>query len=321
MKPNHLTFIRFPFFMCLHLRLAKTEVVDIGLDDAEGVGVTHTALPALNNDNGLALVENVEGNGVAETPLDATINILLPVDLAKVGLGLGEKEGVDTTVKMGEPRSRIVPGDHDNGAHRAVLGDKTSGLAGGGENEDGSGVKVEGGADRGHGARFDNGDGALGQAAKLLEVADVGDGVLGLEDGLAHLTDSLVGVSTLGRLTRKHDAISTIGNSVADIADLCSGGSGVLDHGLKHLGSADDGLASNVAHGNDLLLGSKHLGGGNLDTQVATSNHNTVGLGENLSEVVETLPVLDLGNDLNVLALLAEDLTDVLDVLTATDEG
>lgn len=296
-------------------------MVDIGLNDTEGVGVTHTTLPALNNDNGLTLLENVEGNGVAETPLDATINILLPVDLAKVGLGLGEKEGVNTTVKMGEPRSGIVPGDHDNGSHRAVLGDETSRLAGGGENEDGSGVKVERGADRGHGTRLDNGDGALGQAAKLLEMADVGDGVLGLEDGLAHLTDGLVGVSTLGGLTRKHDAVSTIGNSVTNIADLSAGGPGVLDHGLEHLGSADDGLAGNVAHGNDLLLSSEHLGGGDLDTQVTTGNHDTVGLGENLSEVVETLPVLDLGDDLDVLALLAKNLTDVLDVLAATDKG
>lgn len=295
-------------------------MVDIGLDDTEGVGVTHTTLPALNNDNGFALVEDLEANAVAETPLDATINILLPVDLAKVGLGLGEKEGVDATVKVGVPRSRIVPGDHDDGAHRAVLGDEASGLAGGGENEDGSGVKVKGGADRGHGAGLDNGDGALGQAAKLLEVADVGDGVLGLKNGLAHLTDGLGGVSTLGGLTRKHDAVSTIGNSVTDIADLGSGGSGVLDHGLEHLGSADDGLAGNVAHGDDLLLGSKHLGGGDLNTQVTTGNHDTIGLGENLSKVVETLPVLDLGNNLDLLAILAKDLTNVLDVLAATDK-
>ena len=296
-------------------------MVDIGLNDTEGVGVTHTTLPALNNDNSLTFLENVEGNGVAESPLDTAINILLPVDLAKVGLGLGEKEGVDTTVKMGEPGSRVVPGDHDNGSDRAVLGDETSGLAGGGENEDGSGVEVERSADRGHGARLDNGDGALGQAAKLLEVADVGDGVLGLEDGLAHLTDGFVGVRTLGGLTRKHDAVSAIGNSVTNIADLSAGGSGVLDHGLKHLGSADDGLAGNVAHGNDLLLSSKDLSGGNLDTQVTTGNHDTVGLAENLSEVVETLPVLDLGDDLDVLALLAKDVADVLDILTATDES
>jgi hypothetical protein len=118
-----------------------------------------------------------------------------------------------------------------------------------------------------------------------------------------------------------HDTVRAVSNSVADVADLGSGGAGVLDHGLEHLGRADDGLAGNVAHGNDLLLGRKHLGGGNLDTQVTTGNHHTVGLGENLGEVVETLAVLNLGDDLDVATLLTKNLTDVLDVLASADKG
>lgn len=137
---------------------------------------------------------------------------------------------------------------------------------------------------------------------------------------LAHLADGLVGVRTLGGLTRQHDTVSTVSDGVANVANLSTSGSGVLDHALEHLGGANDGLAGNVAHGNHLLLGSKHLGGGNLDTQVTTSDHDTVSLLENLREVVQTLPVLNLGNDLDVLALLAKNLTDGLDVLATADK-
>lgn len=138
---------------------------------------------------------------------------------------------------------------------------------------------------------------------------------------LAHLPDGLVGIATLGSLTRQHHAVSAVSDGVADVANLGASGPGVLDHALKHLGGADDGLASHVAHGDHLLLGSKHLSSGNLDTEVTTGHHDAVSLAQDLGKVVETLSVLDLGNDLDVLALFAEDLPDGLDVLTAADEG
>lgn len=132
--------------------------------------------------------------------------------------------------------------------------------------------------------------------------------------------DGLVGIGTLGSLARQHDAVRTVSDGIANVANLGTSGPGVLDHALKHLSSADNGLASDVAHGNHLLLRSEHLSGGNLDTQVTTGNHDTVSLPQNLGKVVQTLSVLDLGNDLDVLALLAQDFADGLDVIGATDE-
>lgn len=149
---------------------------------------------------------------------------------------------------------------------------------------------------------------------------DVGDGVLGLETGLVHLTDGLAGVRTLGGLAGKHDTVGTVGDGVTNVADFGAGRAGVLDHRLEHLGGADNGLAGKVAHGNHLLLRSKDLGGGNLDTEITTGNHDTIGLLENVLEVVKTLTVLNLGNDLDALALGAENGADVADVLTAADE-
>lgn len=295
-------------------------MLGVSLDDSEGVGVTHAALPALDNDNGVTGGENVELESVVDGPLDSTIDILLPVNLGEVGLGLGEQEGVHATVQMGESRCCGASGDHEDGAHGSVLGKHAGRLSGGGEDNDTTGTEIEGGTDSSHSARLDSGDRSLDESAHLLEVGDVGDGVLGLETSLVHLLDSLRGVATLGCLTRKHNTVGTISDGVTDVADLSTGRAGVLDHGLEHLSSADDGLASEVAHGNELLLGSKHLSSGNLDTEITTGNHDTISGLEDLLEVVETLSVLNLGDDLNVLALLAENLTDVIDVLSAADE-
>lgn len=43
----------------------------------------------------------------------------------------------------------------------------------------------------------------------------------------------------------------------------------------NHLSSADDRLAGNVTHRNELLLRSENLGSRNLDTQITTGNHDT----------------------------------------------
>ena len=296
-------------------------MLGVSVDDAEGVSVAHTALPALNDDDGVTDCEHVKLDSALDTPLDAAVDILLPIDLIEVGLGLGEQERVDTAVQVTVARSGLVASNHEDGADGAVLGEQAGRVTRGGQDDDTSGTEVEGGADSGHGAGLDGADGALGQSAHLLKVRDIRDGVLGLETSLVHLVDSLGGVSSLGSLSRQHDAVRAIGNSVTDIADLGTGRARVLDHGFQHLGGADDGLSGNVAHGNKLLLSGKHLSGGDLDTKITASYHDTVSLAENFREVVKTLAVLDLGDDLNVLAVLPKNLADVPDVLSTANEG
>jgi len=86
------------------------------------------------------------------------------------------------------------------------------------------------------------------------------------------------------------------------------------------LSCTDDRLAGDVAHGNHLLLGRKYFSSWNLDAQIATSNHNTVSLLQDLSKVVEALSVLDLGNNLNVFSILTENLANGFDILTTANE-
>ena len=146
------------------------------------------------------------------------------------------------------------------------------------------------------------------------------NGNLGLQAGLVHHLNSLTGVGTLGSLTRQHYTVRSVQHGIGNVGHLSTSRAGVICHGLEHLGGADDRLTLNVTLGDHHLLGNEDLGGRNLDAQVTTGNHDTVRLLENFIEVVDTLLVLNLGNDLNLLTLFAENFTDMTDVTSTADE-
>jgi hypothetical protein len=79
--------------------LSQTKVLLSG-DHTDGVGVAHTAAPALHADNGVTLVDDAELETVVDTPLEATVNVLLPDLDVEVRLGLGEEEWPDTAVQV-----------------------------------------------------------------------------------------------------------------------------------------------------------------------------------------------------------------------------
>ena len=90
---------------------------------------------------------------------------------------------------------------------------------------------------------------------------------------------------------------------------------------LEHLGGNNDRLAGHVALGDHHLLSQKHLAGGDLDPEVSARDHDAVRLREDLVKVDQALLVLDLDDDLDVLAVGAEHLTDVAHILAAADKG
>jgi hypothetical protein len=83
--------------------------------------------PALDTDDGVALVEHTELDGIHNTPLETAVNILLPWLLLEIGLLLGEVEGVYTAVQVRVPRGHCVACDHDDGADGTVFGDEAGG--------------------------------------------------------------------------------------------------------------------------------------------------------------------------------------------------
>lgn len=124
----------------LLLQLADAQVVDISLDNPQGVGVTHAALPALDNDDSIVVRQDTKLQRLGHCPLDTPVNILLPVDLGEIGLLLGEVEGIHATIQVSVPGRRCITGDHKDGAHGTVLGQQAGGFAGRGQNNNTTGV-------------------------------------------------------------------------------------------------------------------------------------------------------------------------------------
>ena len=82
-------------------------------DHTDGVGVAHTATPALNADDVIALVDDTEFDTVRNTPLETAVDIFLPALEVEVGLLLGEIEWPDTTVKVGILLNALVSMSRD----------------------------------------------------------------------------------------------------------------------------------------------------------------------------------------------------------------
>ena len=62
----------------------------------------------------------------------------------------------------------------------------------------------------------------------------------------------------------------------------------------------DDRLADQIAPSDHLLLHQGHLFGGDLNTQITTGDHQSIGYGQYLLQMIDTLLILDLGYDMDV---------------------
>lgn len=119
-------------------------MLGVSLHDPQGVRVSHAAAPALDDNDRVILVEEVQLHRLRDAPLDTLVDVLLPVDLGEVGLRLREQEGVDAAIQVAEPRGCRLPRDHENRAYRPILGDEARRVSRGREDDDGAGVQVEG---------------------------------------------------------------------------------------------------------------------------------------------------------------------------------
>jgi len=90
------------------------------------VGVAQTASPALNGDDGAAVLQYTQPLGLVHTPLQPLVDILLPDNIVEVGLLLGVVEGIHATGQVRVAGSSSGAGDHDDRTSGTVLGDETS---------------------------------------------------------------------------------------------------------------------------------------------------------------------------------------------------
>jgi hypothetical protein len=95
MPPVFLTIEQYAFLL-----LSKPEVL-LGGDHTNSVGVTHATTPPLHTDNAVTPADDAELDTVGDTPLQTTVDILLPYLDIEVRLLLGKVKGVDTTIQVG----------------------------------------------------------------------------------------------------------------------------------------------------------------------------------------------------------------------------
>ena len=146
------------------------------------------------------------------------------------------------------------------------------------EHDNGTGILFETGAHGRHRAGLRGWHRHRSQTPQFIILTDVWNSNLSKQARLVHDRHSLDRVVALRSLARQHDAVGTVKHCVTDIADLCTGRTWVVRHGLEHLRGANRWLACDVALGDHHLLGDEDLCWRNLDTKITTSDHHTVRL-------------------------------------------
>lgn len=66
--------------------------------------MTLPATPSLNTDDIVPFGQDTELDGLGDSPLETSVDVLLPIVFVEIGLGLLKKEWVDATIQM-----RILP--------------------------------------------------------------------------------------------------------------------------------------------------------------------------------------------------------------------
>ena len=203
---------------------------------------------------------------------------------------------------------------------RAVLRDQLRGRAGQGRHDECLGVKLTRGGDRRCADCI--GDVCVGALIDVpLLILCVVEELLGVLDDGSHHIEGLDRVLAGRGLTGQHHGVGTVVNSVRNVGYLCSRRTRITDHGIEHLGRRDDELARIVTLVDHLLLELWQTLRIDLDTEVTTGYHDTIGCGDDRVEVIQTLLGLDLRDDLHAGTCLADQLTDLLDGLCITHEG
>ena len=123
-----------------------------------------------------------------------------------------------------------------------------------------------------------------------------------------HGLNSLYRILTAGSFARKHQGICTVEDSVGNICNLGTCRTRILNHGVEHLCSYDYRLLSLHALGDDAALDTRDSLDRHLNTQITTGNHDTIAGFDDLIDVIYTLLVLNLGDDLDVAVMSIENI-------------
>jgi hypothetical protein len=122
------------------------------------------------------------------------------------------------------------------------------------------------------------------------------------------------------RLARQHHRVGPVVDRVGHVADLGPGRGRLLDHALEHLGRDDHRLAGHLAPPDQVLLHDRHLGEVHLDPEVPAGDHQPVARLQDRVDLPDRLGLLDLGDHVDVAALVHQVLADQVQVVGLADE-
>ena len=115
-------------------------------------------------------------------------------------------------------------------------------------------------------------------------------------------------------LSREHQRVGSVEDSICYVAHLGSGRSAFGDHRVQHLGRNDHRLTSLPAHLDGPLLHKWNHFKREFDSQIPTSHHYSVKRGNNVFEVVNCLRFFHFGEDWDSNPFFVHDRMHVVDV-------
>ena len=186
------------------------------------------------------------------------------------------------------------------------------------DGEDGVGADVRRRGAGGVGGGSRHGQMSAGGRHRPAGAVDVALGLAG--DGV-HGLYRLHRVLARRRLAGEHNGAGAVVNGVGHVGDLGTGGPGIFDHGVQHLGGGDDRLAAGHALGDHILLNGGDLRKVDLHAHVAASHHDAVRFGQDLPQVADALLIFDLGDDADAGVGGVQHAADLPDIGGAADKA
>ena len=144
---------------------------------------------------------------------------------------------------------------------------------------------------------------------------------LGREDDARHHLHRLDRILPRRRLGGEHHRIRAVEDRVRDVRRLRARRARVRGHRLQHLRGGDGEPPPPAGARQDLLLDDRHGLGRQLHAEVAAGDHHAVADFQDLVEVVDRLRLLQLRDDVDLVAAgFVQQLAQIDDVALAADE-
>ena len=137
----------------------------------------------------------------------------------------------------------------------------------------------------------------------------------------SHRLHCLEGIFTRSRFTAEHQRIGAIVDGIGDVGHFRTSRTWVVDHGVQHLRCHNHGFLRLDTLLNDLALDARNALDGHFDAEVTARNHDTIRSLDNFVDIVYTLLVFNLRDDLDVAVVRIEDVLHHFHVGSRAHEG